>query len=296
MKGIIVKGIGGFYYVKVTDDAENCRGNVYQCRGRGIFKKDGTVLTVGDVVDMELLPDGDGVINRIYPRKNIFIRPPIANVDCMVVVMAASSPEPNLPVIDRFLVMAEKSGTEIYLCVNKTDLAAEERLEKIRSIYEGIYPLFFVSATQGLGTDELKRALAGKHCALAGPSGVGKSTLLNVLENYDVETGMISRKTNRGRHTTRHVEIFDMEYGGMIFDTPGFTSFDVLTADEDELSCLYPEMREFLGECRFDNCRHLKEPDCAVRTAVDEGKIHLSRYRSYAGQITEIIEKQKNKY
>jgi len=290
MKGIIVKGIAGFYYVK-TDDSK-----VYQCKARGIFKKDGIVPTVGDYVDIEVQLDGDAVVDKIYSRKNIFIRPPIANVDCMVTVVAAAEPEPNFPVIDRFLVMAEKSHTDVILCVNKTDIAPTKTLNLIKEIYGNLYPVFFLSAVNGQGVDELKKALAGKSCALAGPSGAGKSTLLNALEDYGVEMGEVSHKTKRGKHTTRHVEIFDMEYGGMIFDTPGFTSFDVLEAEQMELQHLYPEIEKLIGQCKYDNCRHLKEPDCAVREAARRGEIHISRYRSYVGQLQEIIEKEKNKY
>lgn len=289
MKGIIVKGIAGFYYVKTE-------GNLYQCKARGLFKKEGLVPTVGDLVEIEVRNDGDSLIIKIFDRKNIFIRPPIANVDCMVTVIAAAEPDPNFSVVDRFLVMAEKSHTEIVLCVNKIDLVKDNAIQKIEDIYSKIYPVYFVSAEKNIGIDVLKKALAGKKCALAGPSGAGKSTLLNALENKDAETGHISRKTKRGRHTTRHVEIFEMEYGGMIFDTPGFTSFDVLETDEKELPMLYPEMEKYLGKCKFDNCRHIKEPECAVRDAAKKGQISISRYRSYLEQMKDLAEREKNKY
>ena len=287
MKGIVVKGIAGFYYVKAGDE-------VHQCKARGIFKKDGIKVAVGDIVNIELNEGSDALITEIEERKNSFIRPPIVNVDCMVVVFAAAEPEPSFPVIDRFLVMAEKSSTDIIICVNKRDLASEERIEKLKKIYEPLYPMVFVSGLNGDGIEELKSMLTGKKCALAGPSGVGKSTILNALEpRVAVETGAISDKTKRGKHTTRHVEIFDTKFGAMIYDTPGFTSFEVLEADEDELAHYYPEMQEYLGQCRYDNCRHMKEPECAVRDALAEGKISKSRYRSYEEQINEIREKGK---
>lgn len=287
MRGIVVKGIAGFYYVKAGE-------NVHQCKARGIFKKDGIKVAVGDVVNIELNEGSDALITEIEERKNSFIRPPIVNVDCMAVVFAAADPAPSFAVIDKFLVMAEKSNTEIIICVNKVDLIGEEKIEKLKKIYGNIYPMVFVSGEQGTGIEELKKLLAGKKCALAGPSGVGKSTILNALEpRAAVETGEISEKTKRGKHTTRHVEIFDTDFGAMIFDTPGFTSFDVLEAEEDELAHYYPEMQEFLGKCRYDNCRHIKEPECAVREAVKEGIISKSRYRSYEEQINEIREKSR---
>lgn len=292
MKGLLVKGIAGFYYVKTED------GKVYECKARGIFKKEGITPTIGDEVEIEPLPDAEdeAVLEKIYPRKNIFIRPPICNVDTLIIVTAAAKPDPSFQIIDRFLVMAEEAGTEAIICVNKIDLASDEILAKFREIYELLYPLHFLCTKQGEGIKELKEALAGRRCALAGPSGVGKSTLVNKLENVGAETGKISERTGRGKQTTRHTEIFEMEYGGMIFDTPGFTSFEVLEADEQDLPHFYPEIAKLSGRCRYDNCRHLKEPGCVVREAVKNGEIHISRYRSYVGQIQEIIEKEKNRY
>lgn len=287
MEGIVVKGIAGFYYVKAED-------NVYQCKARGIFKKDGIKVAVGDIVEIQLNEGSDALITEIKERRNSFIRPPIVNVDCFAVVFAATNPEPNFAIIDRFLVMAEKSNTDIIICVNKIDLAEKEIIDKLKSIYQGIYPMVFLSGKTGEGIEELKEMLSGKKCALAGPSGVGKSTILNDLEPMvSVETGEISEKTKRGKHTTRHVEIFDTAFGAMIFDTPGFTSFEVLDADEEELAHLYPEMQDYLGQCRYDNCRHIKEPECSVREGVEEGKISKSRYHSYVEQIKEIREKSR---
>lgn len=288
MQGTIIKGIAGFYYVRVEDKT------VYECKARGIFKKRGISPAVGDKVDISLTDEGKGVIEEIFPRKNIFIRPPIANIDCFIVVMAAAQPEPNFPVIDKFLVMADIHGTDIVVVVNKTDLADEAQIEKIKDIYGSLYKLVFMSAKEKAGLEELEKLISGKTAAFAGPSGVGKSTILNVLlPDANAETGNISHKTRRGKHTTRHVEIFEAEGGGYIYDTPGFTSFDILETDEDELDIHFPEMAEYKGQCYFDNCRHLKEPSCAVRDALAEGKIHPMRYKSYEVQISEIREKKK---
>ena len=289
MEGLIVKGIGGFYYVDTGLD-------IIEAKGRGIFKKDGITLAVGDRVELEIIDEAEkkGVINSIYPRKNQFIRPPIVNVDTFVVVFAASKPKPNLVLVDKFLVMAEMNDVEAVICINKSDLASQEELKEFRAVYEDIYPVIAVSAKTGDGMDELKKAVSGKTAALAGPSGVGKSTIINDLVPYaNMETGSISEKTKRGKHTTRHAEIFNADGGGKIFDTPGFTSFEIMEAGEDNLMHYYPDIDRYTGSCYYDNCRHLKEPDCAVRGAVKAGKIHRLRYESYAANMEEIKNRKK---
>jgi ribosome biogenesis GTPase len=283
MDGLIVKGIGGFYYVKAAG------GEVYQCRARGAFKKDGVTPTVGDAVDFEPLDEEEGVVNSIKPRKNIFIRPPIANIDCFVVMVAAAKPAPNLGVLDKFLVSAEQADTEVIICINKVDIGKPEIVEEIVDIYSSIYRVAQISCVTGQGIEGLPELFRGKRCALAGPSGAGKSTLLNMLHGgLRMETGSVSGKTERGRHTTRHVELFEMGFGGMLFDTPGFTSFEMNDLEAAELAGCYPEMAACLGKCRFDDCRHVKEPGCAVLEAVSGGQIAASRYTSYLRQLGEI--------
>lgn len=289
MEGLVIKGIGGFYYVDTGSD-------IIEAKGRGIFKKDGITLAVGDRVGLEIIDDAEkkGIINSIYPRKNQFIRPPIVNVDTFVVVFAASKPKPNLVLVDKFLVMAQMHGVEAIICINKSDLVSPEVLAEYRAIYENIYPVITVSARTGEGMEELKYSISAKTAALAGPSGVGKSTILNYLiPHANMETGSISEKTKRGKHTTRHVEIFKADGGGRIFDTPGFTSFEIMEAEEDDLMHFYPDIERYSGKCYFDNCRHLKEPQCAVREALNEGKIHRLRYESYAANMEEIRNRRR---
>lgn len=290
MKGLIVKGISGFYYVRAGQ-------KTYRCRARGIFKKEGITPATGDEVIFEpgTGEEDDGLVETVLPRKNRFIRPPIANVDCFAIVMAAAHPKPNLAVTDKFLIMAEKSNTQIIVCLNKVDLAKGPIVEEVKALYEKAYPVLSLSGITGEGVEALKDRIQGKRVALAGPSGAGKSTLLNLLKpEATAQTGVISRKTKKGRHTTRHCELFDLGGGAMIFDTPGFTSFDILEADEGELQHLYPELRPFIGSCRYDNCRHMKEPGCAVRRAAEDGYIPWKRYESYQLQMEEI--QGKNRY
>lgn len=290
MKGVIVKGIAGFYFVKAE-------GAVYRCKARGIFRKNGVKPVTGDVAEIEVTSGGDAVIDSIDKRKNEFIRPQISNVDCFIVVISPIRPKPNFSVIDRILVMAEKNEADVIICINKIDIAEKEKVKYIEDIYKTIYPVVSVSARSGDGVGQLNSLMQNAKYALVGPSGAGKSTLLNaLLPSANVETGEISRKTLRGKHTTRHTEIFDMKPGVMLFDTPGFTSFSVADIEPDELQRLYPEMAELYGQCEYNGCIHMKETGCAVKDAVKTGGVHESRYGSYSEIYKEIIVKRKYLY
>ena len=294
-RGTIIKGIGGFYYV-LEDGAQELSEEpvLHECRGRGIFRLQGITPLAGDRVEFTPPADeGSGFVDRILPRLNAFERPPVANVETMVLVAAAKEPEPNFPLLDRFCVMAEKMNSRIAVCVNKADIADPALLQRFRNVYGPIYPVFVVSAKTGEGLESLKTFLQGTQAALAGPSGVGKSSLANLLLQQEAsETGEISRKTMRGRNTTRHTQLF-LGDGFKLFDTPGFTSFELGEMEEAQLQHYFPEFAPYLGHCRFDNCRHLDEPGCAVAAAAEEKKISRRRYASYRDMLQTLQRMEK---
>ncbi len=273
MQGIIFKGIGGFYYVKAENNL------IYECKARGIFRKEKIKPMIGDRVEIEIIDDTHGNIEKIMERKSQLIRPPVSNIDLLVVVIATTNPEPDFYFIDKLLVMAESRGIKPLLCVNKTDISSAQ---KIKEIYKNTgYPVFEACAKESNLPDDLYNYLEGKTTAFAGLSGVGKSSLLNLLVDDDLETGAISDKIQRGKHTTRHVELFELKNGGYVLDTPGFSSFEAEIMTPQELSDYFPEMSEFKYGCRFSGCAHINEPDCIVKNAVKDSFISQSRYESY---------------
>ena len=271
MRGTIYKGIGGFYYVR-TEQGE------FECRARGRFRKEHIVPMIGDEVEIDV-KNGKGTVISIYPRRSKLIRPAVANIDMIVIVAAAASPEPNVSVIDKMLVNAEINGIEPIVCINKCDLASAAGLKELYT--RAGYRAVCVSAETGEGTYELFSLIKGRIAVFAGVSGVGKSSLLTIITGSELETGRVSEKISRGRHTTRHVELFATEDGGYVMDTPGFSSVEPEDISEGELAGYFPEMREMDGKCRFRGCAHMDEPDCAVKELVRSGEIAASRYESY---------------
>jgi len=282
LTGLVVKGIGGVYFVESA-------GLIFRARGRGSIKGNDIKLTIGDTVDFTF-PEKEGddcMICAVHPRKNIFERPAVSNIDIMFVTVSVTKPKADLFITDKLLVMAEKNGAEPVVVINKKDAAPEEA-QRLLAIYEKIYPAFAVSGKTGEGTESLIEAIGTSRAVFAGPSGVGKSTLTNRLSpDAGAETGNVSSKTSRGKNTTRHVEIFHAG-SGYVFDTPGFTSFDLRGVSERELGDRFPEIREYSAGCAYSDCLHDREPDCAVREAAGSGLIAESRFKSYQMCLEEI--------
>lgn len=285
MRGRILKGIAGFYYVETIDL------KVYECKAKGIFRKSGIKPIVGDNVEIEIIDEDNrqGNLTDILPRKNCLYRPPVANVDQAVILFAIVKPDPNYNLLDRFLIMMRQQNLPVIICFNKQDIATKEEQKELHDAYEKCgYKVLFVSVKEERGLDELKALLKGKTSTLAGPSGVGKSSLLNKLvPDADMQIGELSRKIDRGKNTTRHSELFyvkELSEGGedtFIIDTPGFTSLELRDVTADELMGYYPEFEEFEPSCRFGGCSHIAEPDCGVKAALEAGELSNVRYDNY---------------
>lgn len=294
MQGKIIKGIGGFYYVHCPDNV------TYACRAKGIFRKDHQKPLVGDDVEITVLDpvEKEGSVTKLLPRKNSLIRPAVANVDQAFVIFAAENPKPNFLLLDRFLIMMEKEKIPTVICFNKIDLVSEEERRRLSRIYQDCgYQVLFSSVEKQIGTEEIRQTLLGKTTVAAGPSGVGKSSLTNLMqEEVQMETGEISRKLKRGRHTTRHSQIIPVAEHTYLVDTPGFTSLYLSEMEEQELKDCFCEFTPYEGQCRFLGCRHIHEPDCRVREAVEAGKVSRQRYEDYVALHEELKEKEKRKY
>ena len=290
MIGKIVKGISGFYYVYVVESG------IYECKAKGVFRKKQVKPLVGDNVEIDVLDEENylGNITKILPRKNQLIRPAVANVDQALVIFAVDAPKPNFNLLDRFLVMMEYQNVPVHICFNKLDLSGEEEQKNLSEIYGHTgYQVHFTHALGGQGKQEILDILRGKTTTVAGPSGVGKSTLINQLQQDVVmETGNISEKIGRGKHTTRHSELIAIDDETFIMDTPGFSSMYVPEIDKKELRDCYPEFAEYQDDCRFLGCVHINEPDCGVKEALSRGRISQIRYDNYK-LLYEELENQK---
>ena len=284
MRGKIIRGIGGFYYVHTL--GENGAGpGVYECRARGIFRRDHQKPLVGDDVEMDVL-DGEkqiGNIRRLLPRRNELIRPAAANVDQALVIFSIVSPRPGFNLLDRFLIMMKQQEIPCVVCFNKLDLDAGGEGESCRRLYADCgYETVLVSAKDGTGIARLKSLLDQKTTTVAGPSGVGKSSLVNCLQSgVHMETGLISEKLQRGKHTTRHTELIAAWENTYILDTPGFSSLQLFNLKKEDLSRFYPEFAAYENRCRFRGCAHIAEPVCGVRDAVEQGAVSRIRYDNY---------------
>lgn len=276
MKAIVIRSLGGSYTVEAPE-------GIYECSARGIFRKKGISPVCGDDVEISFEQDGSAVIEKIYERRSFIVRPPLANLDMLVLVSSTVDPRPNTLIIDKLTAIAEYKGIKPVIVFTKIDRTEPGELTEV---YRKCgFDVYEIDNTTGEGSAELAAVLTGKLCAFTGNTGVGKSSLLNnIFPGIDIKTGETSKKLGRGRHTTRHVELYKLPEGGYVADTPGFSSFDTNRYDiifKDKLAACFPEFEKYEGKCRFPDCAHIKEKGCAVIEAVKQGEIPHSRHESY---------------
>ena len=291
LKGIITKGIGGFYYIDTKD-------GVYECRARGRFRKEKIVPLVGDYVGISILDEKNkkGSLDEIFPRKNSLIRPRVSNVDQGVIVFAAKSPDISLDLLDRFIVLLEEQELDVLICINKIDLDEKEEYKEIVSLYENAgYKIIPISTYKEINIESIKEALKNKISVFAGPSGVGKSSILNSInKDFSLAIGELSAKIERGKHTTRHAELMEVFDDSFIVDSPGFMSLLLSHIKLDNLQFYFREFEPYLNICRFSGCKHVNEPDCAIKEQIGK-EISEVRYKRYVSLFNEIMDERKNK-
>lgn len=288
LNGIVVKAYNSYYYIQ--------SGNkIVTCKLRGRFKKERFSLIVGDEISYTLTGPDKGIIEEILPRRSMLKRPMVANVNQVVLTFAAVNPDINPSLVDRFLVIAEFSELDIIICINKVDLTDIDSLTNLVDRYKQIgYKVLTTAAKTGTGIDELRELLYGKISVFAGPSGAGKSTLLNTIQpGLELTTGEVSHKIGRGKHTTRFAELLPLAGGGFVVDTPGFSFTEFTDIEQAHLMDYFPEIAKVAPDCKFNTCLHYKEPQCAVKQAASDGRIHPDRYQSYLEILTEIKESKK---
>ena len=290
MNGKIIKGIGGFYYIK-TDEG------LIECKARGKFRHKDIKPMVGDDVTIKI-ENGKGVIEEIHKRTSELIRPTVANVSLAFIVFAVKNPDINFDLLNKFLILCEYNNIEVVVCLNKVDLVSEEEREEIKKRINDIgYEVLYINAKEGIGIERLKERIQGNITVLCGPSGAGKSTLINKLaDKKHMETGSVSVKLGRGKHTTRHSELIEIE-DGYIVDTPGFSTLEIKDLmDKNDLKYCFSEFTEYNDKCKYRGCLHYKEPKCVLKEAVEEGKVNKYRYNFYVKSLEEIMKEEKNKW
>ena len=298
MRGKIIRGIAGFYYVHVSgENAGDAEAGIYECKARGVFRKDNRKPLAGDDVEMDVLDREQhlGNIRELLQRHSELIRPAVANIDQALVIFAIASPRPDFNLLDRFLIMMQQQKIPCIICFNKQDLDQDGDGQRYRDIYEACgFQTVSVSAREQKGIRELRELLQGKTTTVAGPSGVGKSSIINCLQSGVImETGQISRKIERGKHTTRHTELITAGEDTYILDTPGFSSLGLFDLEKEQLGMYFPEFAEHERNCRFRGCAHINEPVCGVRDAVSEGRISRMRYGNYCLLYEELKSRRK---